>query len=665
MPEPTPKTLRVLEGGDSPVTTYGYLQDVAHCALDERDREVEELLASGTRAQLRARARRQRAFFMEKLGALPSRAGLGSRVVARQPQDGYRLEKIVLQGRPGQTITALLYVPAKGRGPYPAVLVPCGHNDDGKAAAENQRLCVLLASYGLAALCYDPISQGERYQLLDSRGKRRYWPTREHSLMGMGAMLLGTNTAQYRVWDGMRAIDYLQSRSDIDPERLGCTGYSGGGVLTSYLLALDGRIRCAAPGCYLTTFRRLLDTIGPQDAEQNIHAQLTVGMDHADYLFMGAPSAVLIAAATGDFFDIRGTWETFRQAKRYYNRLGMPERISLIEVRGPHAYPQPMREAVVAWMRRWLLGVDEPVRETSFAPRTEAELCCTPQGQVILQPGERPIFDTHAEAALALRRGRQRRWRESSPAARRDLVRSVTGAPRWAGVPSPIVERRGRTRRRGFTIEKLILQTGGGARLPALWLIPDRVLAPPVLYIHGLGKAAECRANGDLARLARDGHPVLAPDLSETGELRQDPFKSSFLAYLVGRSLLGERVGEILACARFLLGPGIAAAARRPATPRPLRAELLLVGMGEGGLPVLHTAALEPRLFSHVTVRGALGSWEQLAADEDAPLERLTECVHNALSVYDLPDLVQLIPRRRLTVEEPVDAAGHSLAPPH
>jgi len=671
MPEHSPRLLRVLDGTDAATSTYGYLQRLAHRALDRRDREVEELLTSGTRVQLRARARRQRSFFRKQLGRFPSRAGLGARVVSGRRHAGYRLEKVVLEGRPGQTITALLYTPTRGRGPHPAVLVPCGHNDEGKAAAEYQHLCVLLASWGLAAFCYDPISQGERYQLLDERGKRRYWPTREHTLMGMGAVLLGTNTARHRVWDGMRAIDYLQSRGDIDAERLGCTGYSGGGTLTSYLLALDGRIRCAAPGCYLTSLRRLVDTIGPQDAEQNIHAQAAAGMDHADYLFMGAPTPVLVAATTGDFFDIGGTWDTFRQAKRYYARLGIPERISLVETRGGHGYPRPMREAVVAWMRRWLLGVDEPVREAGMTPRPETELCCTPRGQVMLQEGELPIFDLHAEVARRLRRRRRQRWISSTPAAQRDLVRAITGAPRWSGVTLPLVERRGQVRRKGYTVDKLLLQTDRGSSVPALFLRPARATAPLVLYVHGLGKAAESGARGDLPRLARLGHPVLAPDLGEMGELRTDPVKSAFLAYLLGQSLLGERVAEVMACARFLLNPGVFNSdsgvfnsGSRRAEGQRQRSVLHVVGIGEGGPPVLHAAALEPRLFARVTVRGSLGSWEQLVADEDTPLERLAECVHDALSTYDLPDLAQLIPGPRLTVAEPVDASGRSQAQP-
>ena len=96
-------------------------------------------------------------------------------------------------------------------------------------------------------------------------------------------MLVGRSTASYRIWDGIRSLDYLATRPEIDAKKLGCTGCSGGGTLTSYLMALDDRIVAAAPSCYITSLERLFATIGPQDAEQNITGQVAFGMDHADY----------------------------------------------------------------------------------------------------------------------------------------------------------------------------------------------------------------------------------------------------------------------------------------------------------------------------------------------------------------------------------------------
>ena len=96
--------------------------------------------------------------------------------------------------------------------------MPCGHDGNGKAAEGYQRACILLAKNGIAALCYDPIGQAERRQLIDPDGKPvGPGSTTEHTLAGIGALLVGRSTAGYRVWDGIRGLDYLESRPEVDP----------------------------------------------------------------------------------------------------------------------------------------------------------------------------------------------------------------------------------------------------------------------------------------------------------------------------------------------------------------------------------------------------------------------------------------------------------------
>jgi hypothetical protein len=112
------------------------------------------------------------------------------------------------------------------------------------------------AKHGFATLVYDPIEQGERHQLRDGAVK---WSTpREHCRIGTRAVLLGWNTAQFRIWDGIRALDYLVSRSDVDARRVGVLGLSGGGTLSSYLNALENRFCAAAPAGFLSTIRDVI-----------------------------------------------------------------------------------------------------------------------------------------------------------------------------------------------------------------------------------------------------------------------------------------------------------------------------------------------------------------------------------------------------------------------
>ena len=104
------------------------------------------------------------------------------------------------------------------------------------------------------------------------------------------------------------------ARRSTQPD-LACTGNSGGGTLTSYLMALDDRVAVAAPSCYITSLERLFTTIGPQDGEQNVVGQVANGIDHADYILMRAPKPTLLCVGTRDFFDIQGSWDTFQEVE--------------------------------------------------------------------------------------------------------------------------------------------------------------------------------------------------------------------------------------------------------------------------------------------------------------------------------------------------------------
>ena len=272
---------------------------------------------------------------------------------------------MIFESRPSHHVTANLYMP-EGTPPFPGVLLPCGHSDNGKAYEDYQRASILLAKNGMAVLCYDPIGQGERYQMLDAQGKPVVRGTTEHTMAGIGAILVGRQLASYRIWDGLRALDYLASRPEIDPARLACTGNSGGGTMTSYLMALDDRIAVAAPSCFITSLERLFATIGPQDAEQNITGQVAAGLEHADYITMRAPKPTLLTVGTRDFFDIQGSWDSFREVKLIYGRFGFGERVDLFESDEPHGFTRPRRVATARWMRRWLLNKDDAVDEPDF-----------------------------------------------------------------------------------------------------------------------------------------------------------------------------------------------------------------------------------------------------------------------------------------------------------
>lgn len=670
-----------------------WLKNEFYKQVDRRSAAFEKMLKS--EAAGRAWQDERREFFTRQIGGLPERTPLNPQIVGKLQGRGYHVEKILLESRPNFHVTANLYLPETSP-PWPAVLVPCGHSHDGKAVGQYQRICILLARNGMAAVCYDPIGQGERYQMLDLKQQRtafddakhvptphpnvRFMCTTEHTMIGWSSALLGANVAQFRIWDGMRVIDYLQSRSDIRADKIGCTGNSGGGTETAYLMAFDDRIVAAAPGCYLTTFRRLIDSKGPQDGEQNIFGQIAFGMDEADYCIMRAPRPTLICAGTRDAtFDFRGTWELFLDAKRFYSRLGQAEKMDINAPDAPHGFTLQQREATARWMHRWLIGGDKMIREVETLPDsltdeqlraynepdwTQEQLQCTPQGQVLLLSGERSVFQINADRAAQLRRDRAVTWSKRTDEEKRGVVRETIGAQSLEALPAPQVETVGQIDRDEYEIRKLVLTAEAGLQLPALAFIPKRPNGSAVLYLHGESMKTDAATGGPIEELVKQGRIVVAPELrgigeTETGHDRTDFGKGRFgrdnleifLAYLMGKSYVGMRVDDVQRWTRFLSEGTLTGA--KPS-------ELQLVAVGEAAVPALHAAALAGNVFRSVSLRRMIASWEAVAAANET-YDQSVNVVHGALRHYDLVDLVPLVESAEVTIAESIDAMGRPI----
>ncbi|HBJ82374.1 MAG TPA: hypothetical protein DDZ88_00550 [Verrucomicrobiales bacterium] len=665
--------LTVLDPASKPAEAFENWLTREFVAMTERRSEAFEKMIK-SEAACKAWQEERKAFFLERIGGLPERTPLNPQITGTLKGKGYRVEKIMLETRPAFHLTGNLYLPDTPP-PWPAVLVPCGHSHDGKAAGQYQLICMLLARHGMAALCYDPIGQGERYQMLDLAKERavfddaphvkvphpnvRLMCTTEHTMTGISSALIGANTAQFRIWDGMRVIDYLQSRKDILADKIGCTGNSGGGTETAYLMALDDRILAAAPGCYLTTFRKLIETKGPQDGEQNIFGQIAFCMDEADYCIMRAPKPTLICAGTRDVtFDFGGTWELFRDAKRFYSRIGHPDMIDMAAPDAPHGFTLQLREAVTRFMARYLLGKDIVVREVEKLPDsfddnllrelskpdwTPEQLQCSPKGQVMLLPGERSVFQINAETAAKLKTARDSGLGPKT-------VREAVGASE--SVPEPKVEVIGKIEREGFSIEKMALSLENAFQVPALLFVPTKPNGKAILYLHGSSMKADAEA---IEQLAKDGNLVLAAEMRGIGETETGFRRKSFgagqfgrdnleilTAYLMGKSFVGMRTDDVRSWARVL---------------KSRSSEVSLIAIGEAAIPALHAAALERDVFQTITLRQMIPSWESLVG-ADGTFDQTVNMVHGVLRHYDLPDLIQMVGKERVVIEQPVNGMG-------
>lgn len=636
--------LKTEPGAAAPATLfYAHLQQQAYAALERRQAEFEEVK---TPEQIAARQVRLRELLVKQLGGFPAKSPLNAQTVGKLELDGYTIEKVLFESQPNHHVTANLYLP-KSPGPHPVVLVSSGHSRTAKTADYNQRFAIACVQGGMAALAYDPIGQGERSQILDKNGKPQFaGTTTEHTLMGVGSILVGTNTARYRVWDGIRAIDYVASRKEIDPSRIGFTGCSGGGTLTSYVMAIDERVACAAPACYLTTFKRLIETLGPQDAEQNIFGQIALGIDQPDYLFLRAPRPTIISSTTGDFFDIQGSWDNYRQAKRIYTRLGFPERVDLVEAEGKHGVQPENLQGIVRFLRRWLLAKDDAFTLAPMKMHSEAELLCTEKGQVLSLPGERSVMDLNVEIEQRLAGQRRAFWEKSSAAEALAKVRELAGVRPLDQLPEPKFEDIGRVDRDGYHIDKFVLTTDSPIPLPGLTYHPARPEDDAYLYLHPEGKAADGAVGGPIEKLLGEGRVVVSVDLRGMGETapgkpdallgHSRPF---FLSYLLGQSVVGLQTEDAIAAGRFIAHYKVKKARK-----------VHLVAVGSACIPALHAAALAPDLFTTVTLKEPLESWSSVVG-APVPAGQLTSTVHGALAFYDLPDLVKLVGIKKLKLE--------------
>ncbi|MEN8230132.1 MAG: acetylxylan esterase, partial [Bacteroidota bacterium] len=301
---------------DAENSLYKYFCSTAFQQLEERKTTVDKLQ---TKEEWLKRQWDVRARLLDIAGPFPEKTPLNVRVTGTIQKEGFRVEKLIYESMPNYFVTAALFIPDNLKGKAPAILNPIGHSTMSFRRDIYQHTIINLVKKGFIVLAYDPIGQGERLQYFDkASGKSRFGSTHEHSYPGAQCFISGYSPAKYFIWDGIRGIDLLVSRKEVDPNRLGMTGLSGGGTSTAQIAAIDDRIYAAAPACYITNFNYLLKSKGPQDAEQNLFHFIKNGLDHPDFIEVRAPKPTLIISTTRDFFSIQGARETYQEAGKAY-----------------------------------------------------------------------------------------------------------------------------------------------------------------------------------------------------------------------------------------------------------------------------------------------------------------------------------------------------------
>jgi dienelactone hydrolase len=577
------------------------LNAIAQRQLGDRAKNVAAIRDT---AAAQARQKHVRERILSLIGGLPEYRGpLNARVTKTTRREGFVIEHVLFESLPQYYVTANLYRPETA-GRHPAILMSMGHWESGKAAG--QLLSSNLARKGFVVLAYDPVGQGERQQAYEKRTGRSLigGPTEQHFSNGAAAILMGQSVGRYFIHDGMRAIDYLVSRPEVDPERIGATGCSGGGTQTTYISALDPRVKVAAVACYMNSFQTLFaGSVG--DSEQSVPGFLSAGLDQTDYVELFAPKPWLITSTEEDFFTPAGAKQVFDEAQGWYKLFDASDRVKWVVGPGGHGTPLVVREAIYDWMIRWLAKGSGSPGEEPVTLLPDQQLWVTPNGQV----EGRELYEIIREIPR-------------TKATREELQRFVGDL---VSRNSPIVRS-----------VSLLPAAPGVAKQPAVVLVQDNL-----------------SAGADAVKELADGHIVALVALSGADADPARPRSGNWLnntrAWLVGRNLPATHAAEINAAVAEL-------AQRADVDTSRISAR----ASGVAGIALLMAAAVNPQIAS-VSLDHTPHS---LRAAIDAPIHtNLHDAVIPGFALkWDLADLRDLLRPRSVVWRDPTDWMGNVVA---
>ncbi|ODS72563.1 MAG: hypothetical protein ABS46_20820 [Cytophagaceae bacterium SCN 52-12] len=627
--------------------TYHLLMEQAMEQLEARNSRVARIKAPGDWQSYRDDLRGK---LQKSLGAFPGKTPLNAKITSTVESDGITVENILYESLPGYYVSASFFRKKELAGRKLPVIVFCsGHSANGYRSEAYQIIMLNYAKKGFAVLAFDPVGQGERVQYRKADGKPAMGTTHDHSYSGSGAFLLGYSPAKYFIWDGIRAIDYLETRRDVDTGRIGIAGRSGGGTQSSYIAAIDDRVTAAAPECYITTYEMLLKSSGPQDAEQVFLSGIANGIDIPDLLHMRAPKPTLVVTTTNDIFSIQGVQDMKEELSRLYRMNGKEEDFQVVEDNAGHASTKLNREACYRFFSKYLNNPcntsDEDVK-----PFPDEQLYASKGGDVFGIPGSRRLGEV-----IAASEGESRHKTEIGGEALAGILNyKSSGTQKSSSIFS------GTILARNYSVDKYLVKAPAGYYLPVLVFRNGPAAAGEgkvALYLDDKGKASDTTM---ILGLLKKYSQVVCADLSGIGELKEyynwqgdasidkTPLNLWYLALLTNQTLAQYRVGEIDALCRFI-------GAKLPA------AGVSGLASGTTTTDLLHWASVNRGKLDQLMLINPILSFRSLVGAKSYKPVYLLGTPGSMLSSYDLPDLYAQFTAGKLRLINPVDSNGEVL----
>jgi cephalosporin-C deacetylase-like acetyl esterase len=644
---------------------------------EARTRRLTELRSMRTEADVKARVEKIRSAVWRLIGGPFGKTPLNPRTVGAINRGAYRIEKVIFESQPEIFVTANLYLPTRRQPLYPGIILPNGHAiKEGKAHRSYAYVSQTLARIGYVVLNFDAFGQGERMQYLDPRsGKPISVRGGEHSQAGRPMLLFGSQFEQYRTWDCIRAVDYLLSRPEVDPQRIGCTGQSGGGTMTMWAAALDPRIKVA-----VVSDGNSDNLAGPSysppggvdDAEQNIVGSLAEGIDRGDLLLAFAPKPLLILYSridSGFTYSptyVKGTKEVYNEVQAAYKLMGATDKVGLFGSPLPHDFDYFNRQQAYRWFNRWLGSEDWGTGEEPFDESAPNALNCTSTGQVLTSLGGRSVVQLNADRLNKLAPVNPLGTTSSDATAFRGraqgILKQLLALPaQKTPVSSRVISS---NTRKEVVIEEIVMYSEPLIRVGGWFLRPakaDRPLRTIVFTSEGSARRVPYETS-EMGALVKNGFAVCAVDLRGLGDsiphypiagpvFYTDELRNGYAwaCFSLGKPVMGQRVWDFLRCLDYLESRSDVDQSR-------------IYGVGEKGaaLAVLLAAVLDSRLYS-ILLDSPVATYRSIVESKTYSPE-FSWYVFDILKHFDLPDLVRSLAPQPCWLLNAANSQGETLS---
>lgn len=595
-----------------------------------------------------ARKQQLRQNLLKSWGGFPAEAcDLSPKVLGELKRDGYRVEKVVFQTRPGVWMTANAYVP-DGDGKRPAVLCVHGHWRGAKQDPVVQSRCIGLVKLGFFVLVVDAFGAGER-------GLSKNLGEYHGEMVGATLLPIGLPLSGLQVYENMRAVDYLLTRPEVDGTRLGITGASGGGNQTMYAGAYDERFKAVVPVCSVGTYQAY---VGAACCMCEVVPSALTYTEESGLLSLVAPRALMVINATRDGFQfsVGEAQKSISAAQHVFRLYGKAGNISHDIFESPHDYGKAMRESMYGWMTLHLKGegLGNPIPEPEFQTEDPETLRCYPG---TTRPDDFMTLPKFAAAEgqrlnarwNAEKLAHKEHWDATSERLQQTLAHSVLG-----GWPQRTDLKLQTSKSETDNVTTYTLESEPGIEVTAMHH-PGTRSERRVAIVIDLDGAAHAVASPVAKSLAEQGWDRLFIEVRGTGKYavkgdqigRAPDHNSCEWSLWTGRPLLGQWIWDIR---RIIDGLS-------EVQPE-LFARPSVVGIGPGGIVALG-AAIYARKIASVVLVNTVASY---VTDLPYVQQRMGILAPRILrDVGDVAQLAALIAPRRLAIAGGVNGQGVDL----